>query len=104
MNKKITTRNTETKTAPAQVSGMDLLIELALDLRWSWNHRADDLWRHIDADLWKLTHNPWVLLQTVSRKRLEEVLAEGDFRQKAEALRQEKNDAANAPAWFQKDA
>ncbi|HEY3914726.1 MAG TPA: DUF3417 domain-containing protein [Verrucomicrobiae bacterium] len=37
---------------------MDLLTELALDLRWSWNHRADDLWRHIEPDLWKLTHNP----------------------------------------------
>ena len=26
-------------------TGMDELIELALDLRWSWSHRADDIWR-----------------------------------------------------------
>ena len=51
---------------PTKVEGFDSLAELALDMRWSWNHAADDVWRQLDADLWELTHNPWGILQTVS--------------------------------------
>ena len=43
----------------------DALTDLALDLRWSFNHSADRLWEQLDPELWELTHNPWVLLQTV---------------------------------------
>ena len=28
---------------PTEVEGVDALVELALDMRWSWNHGADDL-------------------------------------------------------------
>ena len=47
------------------------LTELALDLRWAWNHAADDLWRQLDPDLWESTGNAWFVLQTVSKQRLE---------------------------------
>ena len=47
------------------------LSDLALDLRWSWNHEPDELWNRLDPDLWALTHNPWVILQTVSRPKLD---------------------------------
>ena len=47
------------------------LTDLALDLRWSFNHSADQLWEQLDPELWDLTHNPWVLLQTVSREKLQ---------------------------------
>jgi len=42
-----------------------VLTELALDLSWCWNHATDELWRRLDPELWRLTHNPWVVLQTV---------------------------------------
>ena len=29
---------------PANKLGMDSLKELALNLHWSWNHAADELW------------------------------------------------------------
>ena len=51
----------------------DALTDLALDLRWSFNHSADQLWAQLDPELWELTHNPWVLLQTVSREKLQTV-------------------------------
>ena len=35
---------------PAEVEGFDSLAELALDLRWSWNHATDDVWRQLDPD------------------------------------------------------
>ncbi len=52
---------------PTEVEGFDSLAELALDIRWSWNHSADEVWSQLDPVLWELTQNPWVVLQTVSR-------------------------------------
>ena len=30
------------------VEGFDSLAELALDMRWSWNHATDQVWRRLD--------------------------------------------------------
>lgn len=86
---------------PLDVEGFDSLVELALDMRWSWNHCADEVWRQLDPVLWDLIHNPWVILQTVSRDRFERVLAEPGFRRKVDDLVRSKEQAASAPAWFQ---
>lgn len=51
---------------PTEIAGFDSLAELALDLRWSWNHATDELWRTLDPKLWEITNNPWVVLQTAS--------------------------------------
>ena len=87
--------------SPNQVEGFDALAELALDMRWSWNHAADQLWLELDPALWELTHNPWVVLQTVSRDRLRKVLGEPDFRKSVEGLVSARRQAAETPAWFQ---
>ena len=55
---------------PMEIEGFDALAELALDLRWSWNHAADEVWWQLDHALWEFTHNPWVVLQTVSRDQI----------------------------------
>jgi starch phosphorylase len=88
---------------PADVEGFDSLAELALDMRWSWNHWADDLWRQLDPVLWEFTHNPWVVLQTVSRDQVERLLVDPAFRKKVDVLVQARRQAAKAPAWFQQD-
>ena len=51
--------------------------------------------------LWELTQNPWVVLQTVSRDKLQQVLADPEFRRKVDALVQARRQAAETPAWFQ---
>jgi starch phosphorylase len=79
----------------------DALSELALDLRWSWHHGADELWRRLDPTLWALTQNPWVVLQTVSRDKLESELADPAFSKMIDDLLRAKHEAASAPAWFQ---
>lgn len=56
--------------------GVELLTELALDLHWAWNHRSDELWALLDPQLWATTHNPWVVLQTVAKSKLEAFVAE----------------------------
>ncbi len=86
----------------ADVEGFDPLAELALDLRWSWNHEADDVWQQLDPELWDLTHNAWVVLQTVSRERLERTSADPAFRKKVDSLVQARRDAAKLAGWFQK--
>src|SRR6266508_3549555 len=88
---------------PTEVEGFDALAELALDMRWSWNHYADELWRQLDPDLWKITQNPWVILQTVSRDQMQRVLADPEFRKKVDALVKARRRAAEAPAWFQQN-
>ena len=81
--------------------GFDSLAELALDMRSSWNHATDQVWRQLDPVLWELTHNPWVVLQTVSREKLELMLADPAFRKNVDDLVRVRRDAAQAPAWFQ---
>lgn len=41
---------------PTEVEGFDSLAELALDMRWSWNHAADQVWQQLDPEIWELTH------------------------------------------------
>jgi glycogen phosphorylase len=77
------------------------LHQLALDLRWSWNHASDDLWRELDPELWTRTHNPWVILRTVSRRRVIEALADPSFRVTLERLAAATHEAATGPTWFQ---
>ena len=84
------------------VDGYDLLAELALDLRSSWNHATDPLWRRLDPVLWNLTNNPWVVLQTVSRDKLREAMGDDAFRKNVDDLIHARRHAAEVPAWFQK--
>lgn len=77
------------------------LNELALDLHWSWNHATDKVWRQLDPVLWELTHNPYVVLQTVSQQRIQEVLEDPIVGEVISELIQEKRQRDVAPAWFQ---
>ena len=70
-------------------------------MRWSWNHATDTVWRQLDSTLWEITHNPWVVLQTVSRDKLEQVLADPAFRSNVDRLVQTRRQAAESPGWFQ---
>jgi len=87
---------------PLDTTVSDALTDLALDLRWSFNHSADRLWEQLDPELWELTHNPWVLLQTVSRVKLQSVTADPSFQRLLTDLRREKTVAEESEAWFEK--
>lgn len=88
---------------PTDVEGVDSLVELALDMYWTWNHATDEVWRQLDPVLWDLTHHPCDILQTVSQEKIQEVLADPAFRKKIDAFVQSKKQAEEAPAWFQKN-
>jgi len=86
---------------PGDIEGYDKLAALALDLQWSWSHSADEFWKRIDPELWALTHNPWVVIQTVSRTRLKALSETAEFRERLDALVRRQQTHASAPAWFQ---
>ena len=88
---------------PTDIAGFDSLAELALNLRWSWNHSTDELWRQLDPELWEITHNPWAMLQTVSRDKIERTLADAGFRNNVDALLQNRKQVLAGPAWFQQN-
>lgn len=96
------------------IDGYAYLEELALDLHWSWSRNTDKLfhwldpslwelmWQWLDPALWELTHNPWIILQTVSREKLEAALTNPDFRQIVDDLVQIKREQDKSESWFQK--
>lgn len=81
--------------------GYRALESLALNLRWSWSHAADKVWEALDSDLWKITQNPWVVLQTVSITKLEEALNDANFPALVEEFVASNRKAEESPAWFQ---
>lgn len=85
----------------SKAEGFDSLVELALDLRSAWDHATDEIWRQLDPALWDFTHNPWVVLQTVSKDKLDRVMADPDFQNEVAVRLKARRQVANAPAWFQ---
>ncbi len=77
------------------------LKELALDLHWTWNHSTDKIWEQLNADLWNATHNPWVILQTISKEKLALCLSDPLFKQRLGALLSQKQDREKKVSWFQ---
>jgi starch phosphorylase len=65
---------------PPLSEGLEGLAEVGLDLRWSWRHATDPLWERLDCELWNLTRNPWLILQSISSARLETLAGDADFR------------------------
>ena len=84
-----------------KVDGIDALVELALNLHWSWNHAADELWEELDKELWATTQNPWVILQTVSKEKIKTALDAPEFRLKLDSLLRLNRESYRADAWFQ---
>ncbi|MDX1811742.1 MAG: alpha-glucan family phosphorylase [Gammaproteobacteria bacterium] len=76
------------------------LSELALDLRWTWSHAGDVLWNMIDADTWERTGNPWIILQTVEQKRLEQLAYDPQFLDELDRLVSERRKYVECPCFF----
>ncbi len=80
--------------------GLEPLSEMALDFRWTWNHRADELWNQLDPVLWRLTRNPWLILQTVSVAHLNALAQNGDFLARVAEMHNLWNQEDHAPNWY----
>jgi glycogen phosphorylase len=92
----------EYSSSPQAPEGMGYLEELAFDLRNSWEHGADDIWRRLDSELWAATHNPQVVLQTVARTHLRNALANPEFLERLTSVVLARRRATQATTWFQR--
>ena len=87
---------------PPLPEGLDGLAEMGLDLRWSWSHATDPLWERIDPELWDLTRNPWLILQTVSSVRLKALAEDPAFRKLVDGHLRGHREALECACWFSK--
>ncbi|MDE2462370.1 MAG: alpha-glucan family phosphorylase [Alphaproteobacteria bacterium] len=76
------------------------LQQLALDLRWTWSHEGDALWRDIDESLWDLTSSPWAVLQGTSAGRLENLRTDPQFLAKLKDFCEKRETYMQRPGWF----
>ncbi len=75
------------------------LAELALDLRRPWSRPVQGPWEKLDRETWESTHNPWFLLQNVSRTRLRELAADAAFRAEVRRSVEERRAYLSARSW-----
>jgi glycogen phosphorylase len=76
------------------------LLDLALDLRWTWSHVGDSLWRQIDAALWERSANPFLTLQHTPQARLEALSSDAAFIRELEELSRERREFLDDRGWF----
>lgn len=76
------------------------LAELALDLRWTWSHAGDALWRRLDDELWEQTGNPWLMLQLLPASRLNALVADEGFLTELQIQMNKRRGILESPGWF----
>ncbi|HHQ69173.1 MAG TPA: alpha-glucan family phosphorylase, partial [Halothiobacillaceae bacterium] len=82
LNKQVPSMNTTftLEVRPQIPPRLERLAELANNLYYSWSRPARCLFASIDYDCWQQSgHNPHLLLQRVSQRRLEELAEDRDF-------------------------
>jgi hypothetical protein len=59
-------QKTKHTQANENISDIEELNELALDMLWPWSHASNRLCGRINPELWELTRNPQAVLQSKS--------------------------------------
>jgi len=95
-------RNPDSYLLESQPRVLEPLTELALDLRNCWDHTTDPVWSKIEPELWALTHNPWVVLQTASRTKLKALESDPEFSERVRELLDGQRQYLKTEAWFQR--
>ncbi len=86
---------------PAELAELvDKLTELALDLRWTWSHEADVLWKHIDEKGWEQTENPYEVLQNLTKSRLSALKEDEVFMRFLAELSEARDAYHSSPGWY----
>lgn len=88
------------RSLPESLAG---LFQLALDLRWTWHHGTDELWRALDAEIWDATRNAWLVLNSVSGERLEELANDPEFQERYNAQLSAHSEFIKADTWYSAD-
>jgi starch phosphorylase len=78
------------------------LQEIAMNLRWSWDNRARDLFRWVDPDAWDASSgDPLKVLGTVSRQRFDALARDRAFMEFMREVHLEFRNYVESERWFQ---
>ncbi|MBW3594592.1 MAG: DUF3417 domain-containing protein, partial [Actinobacteria bacterium] len=81
---------------------LEALLAIAMNLRWSWDARAVELFRWIDADAWeRAEHDPVRLLGLVGKERFDELAQDGPFTSFLAQVGEDLATYLEEPRWFQ---
>ena len=87
---------------PVELSALE---ELAGNLRWSWHPPAQDVFRAADPEIWEqVNHDPVRLLGSLTRSRLEELVADQAFLSRLDAEREDLRRYLAEDRWYQRRA
>ncbi|HEX8594581.1 MAG TPA: alpha-glucan family phosphorylase [Pseudomonas sp.] len=79
---------------------LDTLRQLAFDQSIRWSSLNDDIWRSLDNALWELTHNPCLVLNSVSDQRIAVLLADNHFHGRVAHIARSHAEILARPSWF----
>ena len=87
---------------PTLPANLEPLRELALNLWWTWDREALDLFHHLDAELWEKTyHNPVAMLGQISQERLDTTSKNGVFLARLEVIHKKFREYHKTHSWFE---
>lgn len=69
----------EFQVSPALPASLQRLPELAQNLVWSWDHHLRNLFRRLDPEMWRQSHNPVLMLSRMPQGALEKAAADPRF-------------------------
>lgn len=85
------------------LSEIEKLYTLAKDLAGSTSVFAEDLWGYVDNSLWEETRNPWLILQKLSKKKLESLNSDPKFKELVNKHYSKREQKIKNPGFFQKN-
>jgi len=83
---------------------LEPLRDVAMNLGWSYDERATDLFRRIDREGWEFEgRDPALMLATESQDRLDKLAADAAFTSLARGVRDQLRNTLDDPRWFQRE-
>jgi len=79
---------------------LDTVMELAMDLRWTWSHAGDALWNSIDPVVWQQTKNPSAVLQNLDAQRMQELNNNAQFKERLQKVTAERQEYLAQSGWY----
>jgi starch phosphorylase len=89
--------------APREVElpeSLRALRDLALDLRWTWSHAADAVWRRLNPGHWALKEDPWLLLLDLGGQRLKAAAQDAELVEEIQRLDAARRAYLAEPSWL----
>ena len=77
------------------------LLDLATNLRWSWDDGAQDLFRDLDPEAWEARRDPLALLRRIDQQRLKELASDNGFVAHVGRVHAELRRHLEGDLWFQ---